>query len=1578
MKTILHHPSLIRRTKIKLLLTAVFFFLFSIVHSQLSGTYTIGTAQDYENFTEAIEALNLYGISSPVLFNVVSGTYTEQAVLNSISGTSETNTVTFQSLSGDSTSVILQFDDTEYANNYVLMIDGADYVTFKYLTFKAFGDDLYGRAIELAGHCHDITFTNNEFYGIDANDADAGKIIFRAKLEDSKANSYNIIINNNRFHKGGYAIYMQGDNTVYLSGSHVSGNTFIETGYTSVYCNHNYAPVITYNTIESAGTYGIRVNGDHGGGNYSFNHINAGRRGMDIQRMGFTGGRALISNNLVSVGEHGIYGISIVNSVMTDVFYNSVYVNSNSVVSAAFYSAYGVASESTVNVRNNNFANENGGYAVLVQTPGVITSMDHNNLYTAGNYISAWDNVKIFDLFDLQTASGLNSSSLTVYPHYLADSDPHTVAPWLDNTGVAIPGIDVDFDGEPRHAETPDIGADEFTADPSTTTPLSGTYTIGSGGTYPSISTAFEDALMKGLSSDITFSLLNGTYNEQLVIRAIPGAGMNRRITLTSQNGNPEDAIITYSSDDYYVNYVMQLHGADFISIQNLTVKAEGSSYARVIDLWQGADSVEIRGNILEGVISSGNNANYAVIYSGDSDYRSRRIMDNFLRMGTFGVFMRRDQNNYQYATGAEITNNTITENGYTGIHLQFYNAPFITGNDIEASANGIKALSCSNDLVISKNIIKVDYDMGIQLSTCYGTDEQKGLISNNFIHIGGNSGVQGIYINNSSNQQVLNNSVHLTNTAATSKAFYISSGGSSSVTILNNIFANTGGGYSYYVTTPATVVGSDYNDIYSSGGILAYWGANVENLEALIVASSMEEHSISIHPQFNSDTDLHTMAEALDSAGVSLAAVPDDIDGDPRHLLYPDIGADEFSFIPNHPPVAVNDTIVTATEITIQALLNDYDVDNDTLTIIEISTPNQGTASIMAGDTTILYTPVNFSSLYDTIQYIIQDNHDGVDTAYIYIILYQLMTEFTRMEYEIQNVSHGSGRFGDYDNDGDLDILLTGWIGTNQDYITKIYEFDDDSYSDIEAGLKGLSSGTPDGAAWCDYDNDGDLDILVSGSQENNVDNQFTILYSNFLGAFTDESSDVNISGLVSGSVDWGDYDNDGRIDLAFSGTNDQGSLVSEIYKNYGPDTYGGTWVLSNSQIELTGTKNGETSWVDFDGDGDLDIFVCGYGLDPALLYRNDQGTFSPVTTGIKGLRYAAADWGDYDNDGDPDLVICGNSGEGFLSSIYRNDGKQDESTWNFTDINADLTGVESGDVAWGDYDNDGDLDLILCGNIPVFFSSTTILYNNDEGDFTNSGLNFPSYGRSSIEWGDYDNDGDLDLLMTGYSPSEMGQRTLIYRNEQDQINIPPSPPTDLTSAIEEDHILLSWTGSTDEETPLDGLSYNIRIGTSAGEDDVMTSMAHGSGTRKLPAIGNVRQSSFYAIYGLSEGTYYWSVQAIDHGFRGSNFVSDQTIVVTAINDKQINSDAYKIVQIYPNPAVDHIILQFDSNITADEYILKINSMAGKTLLNKVIQVHDTSQEFSIGIENLPSGIYVISLYGNKTIYKARFIKLE
>ena len=104
------------------------------------------------------------------------------------------------------------------------------------------------------------------------------------------------------------------------------------------------------------------------------------------------------------------------------------------------------------------------------------------------------------------------------------------------------------------------------------------------------------------------------------------------------------------------------------------------------------------------------------------------------------------------------------------------------------------------------------------------------------------------------------------------------------------------------------------------------------------------------------------------------------------------------------------------------------------------------------------------------------------------------------------------------------------------------------------------------------------------------------------------------------------------------------------------------------------------------------------------------------------------------------------------------------------------------------------------------------------------------------------------------------------------------------------------------------------------------------------------------------------------------NNVITIEVENVTSISSLVEKSGIY----VYPNPAIDHIILQFNSSIPADDYILKINSIAGKIMRKKMIHVHDASQKFSIRIDDLPGGIYIITLSGNEYIYKARFIKLE
>jgi hypothetical protein len=406
----------------------------------------------------------------------------------------------------------------------------------------------------------------------------------------------------------------------------------------------------------------------------------------------------------------------------------------------------------------------------------------------------------------------------------------------------------------------------------------------------------------------------------------------------------------------------------------------------------------------------------------------------------------------------------------------------------------------------------------------------------------------------------------------------------------------------------------------------------------------------------------------------------------------------------------------------------------------------------------------------------------------------------FTDIEAELPGVAWSSVDWGDYDNDGDLDILLTGYYRNT--LISKIYRNDGGiTYTDINAGLTGVMNGC---VVWGDYDNDGDLDILMCGRCTGFPEYEVTsIIYRNDSGEFNDINA--GLTPVDEGSASWGDYDNDGDLDILLTGYS-EGSPLTNIYRNVGND------IFTN---------------VDLD-------------------YR------LPRVSG-------SAEWGDYDNDGDLDIILSGDGGiHGLISFVLRNDsGVFGPVHW--------LDGVKDGSVTWGDYDNDGDLDILLTGNSD--YGNISKIYTNNLGDFTDISADLIEVRQSSAFWGDYDNDGDLDILLTGSSGT--GDISKIYRNDINITNTNPATPNNLRISNTDSTVTFSWDKATDNETPQDGLSYNLYIGTEPMSEDINTSMSDiSNGYRKIVNIGNAGQNTSWTIKDLPVGNYYWSVQAIDHAF--------------------------------------------------------------------------------------------------------------
>jgi len=483
----------------------------------------------------------------------------------------------------------------------------------------------------------------------------------------------------------------------------------------------------------------------------------------------------------------------------------------------------------------------------------------------------------------------------------------------------------------------------------------------------------------------------------------------------------------------------------------------------------------------------------------------------------------------------------------------------------------------------------------------------------------------------------------------------------------------------------------------------------------------------------------------------------------------------------------------------------------------------------------------------------------------------FEIFPSFTEQtSISLTGVGNSSIAWGDYDSDGDLDILLTGWDTDNR--ISSIYKNNGGgSFTEqTSISLTGVWNGS---VAWGDYDNDGDLDILLTGSDPD--DNPVSKIYkNNGNGSFTEQTS-ISLSNVKNSSVDWGDYDNDGDMDILLTGIDENNTDISKIYKNNGNNSF-----TEQLNVSLTGVIRGSVGWYDYDNDGDLDIFLSGdtasYKPVSKIYKNNGDNSFSEQTDiSLDGILRGSVNWGDYDNDGDLDILLTGMDTSLIpVLNIYRNDADN-----NFVNINTNIRKVYWSSAAWGDYDNDGYLDVIISG-----FSGTDItkVYkNNQDGTFSDIMAEISGTLSGSLAWGDYDKDGDLDILLTGSYSSK------IYRNNTNFPNQAPTTPENLQSELLGFDMKLSWDKATDPNCSGGSLYYNLRIGTTPGGEEIKAPMANLiSGYRNIPAIGNAQCNTFWYIKNLAPGQiYYWSVQAIDQSFTGGPWAPEESFTIPNIS---------------------------------------------------------------------------------------------
>ena len=455
-----------------------------------------------------------------------------------------------------------------------------------------------------------------------------------------------------------------------------------------------------------------------------------------------------------------------------------------------------------------------------------------------------------------------------------------------------------------------------------------------------------------------------------------------------------------------------------------------------------------------------------------------------------------------------------------------------------------------------------------------------------------------------------------------------------------------------------------------------------------------------------------------------------------------------------------------------------------------------------------------------------------------------------------------------DFDNDNDLDLLLTGMQAT------KLYRNDlNDAFFEMPLSFTAWSFGASCG----DFNNDGWIDFITSSDPvhlyKNNGNNTFTDITTH------------GIPGTNYGSVSSGDYDNDGDLDVAITGETTLDGRITKVFKNNGNNTF--TEQTSIVLHNVNGVRS-IVKWGDWDNDGYLDVIVSGYDNSATFVTKVYRNNGNNGFQEVPGITLAAQfesyfDWGDYDNDGDLDLLL---ETSGANSLVYRNDGNS-----TFTKLTGlNLKALKNGSGIWGDYDSDGDLDILLCGTND-WYVPFTVIYRNDGNDLfvedTNSLL--PGAHSGSAAWGDYDNDGDLDFVLTGLNKTSAVSK--IFRNDLNIVNNKPATPAGTAAQVKKSDVTLSWNPVKTDNTNYKALTYNVRVGTAAGTGNIVPPHASSTGFRRIASMGNGLLDTTFTLKKLPFGNYFWNVQAIDNGFAGGTPSVEGTFSIVPVQASNLSA---------------------------------------------------------------------------------------
>jgi len=656
------------------------------------------------------------------------------------------------------------------------------------------------------------------------------------------------------------------------------------------------------------------------------------------------------------------------------------------------------------------------------------------------------------------------------------------------------------------------------------------------------------------------------------------------------------------------------------------------------------------------------------------------------------------------------------------------------------------------------------------------------------------------------------------------------------------------------------------------------------------------------------------------------------------------------------------------------------------TLDISSVSAPNgfavkKGTSgswgsnissfSIAAGSNETIYihfTPVQNQSYTGNVLINSNDADEAVTAVALSGTGYTSPTTGIFSEYaSLPGYYEGNGLWGDYDGDNDLDLLVMG--KTNMyETITKLYNNNNGVFTEVTGTPFSQTQGP---ATWLDSDNDGDLDLLLTGSGWNG--SGVTHLYINNNGSFSQSTCTYTQLGL--GYTESGDYNNDGYADFIINGEYSNQSYT-KLYKSND---------FSNCHSEIAtfqGARYGTAKLIDYDNDGDLDVFLTGQTFintsncdNYAKIYENQNGNFTESFNNFTPLNKGSMLLADFNNNGFFDVLLTGKTNNQYTNStnLYIYNGLA------HTEIYSGLPNYSNDNyhcpqsAATADLDNDGDMDIILTGYTGNNSSDQVIKSEVFLNTFPSIPFHFllsaidslPALSKGHVTFGDFNNDHKIDMVFAGFCPSLSCK---IFINSGANTNNPPAPPTNLQVTVAGDSALLTWNPSTDDHTPANALTYNVYIGNNPQGCNIVSPLSDViTGFRRIVNYGNAGKNNFFKIHNLQQGQFYCAVQAVDGSFAGSAFSSEMSFNINSSGI--INSDNLSdFPLIFPNPSQGVVTLR----IPAYSNIELVNC-AG--VVQKVI-INNNKEEIT-ELVKLSPGLYFLHYIIENKLFTKKLVVL-